>query len=350
MSATTPLSVGDFLIPLTVELLREKYLDKKTGKFPRILCVAPQSDAKLLRVIDVEMIEGKATPILAEISGPHAEDIGAAEIEFFTPDGNLIEKENPWKDANTTIHYDWLAKSSEDAPGPYAPGETRPWYFLGGLVEAYGEKRKSGVQVAAGPLNTLSHDALDSITLYVLKEDSHFFDDLEAWDEGDQNPSRHLELIREHGLKGDDANSVFASYMERNQLTSETLEAFIKLGVDINARNNYYWTDQGDANAIAKATEYRRVNDMRILFAHGADPQTKICEGDTNMLENFVYGHSADYADVRKEQVAEYLEGIQILCDQGLKLSSEIYDYIEEEYVEGEGKKQIMTALVDLIE
>lgn len=176
---------GLSLIPLTVELLHSKYYDSEKKEFKKIEFFAPQSSASRLRILSVEIEnDSEILHVIEEID--HSDE--AAETDdcccqdcweshkpeeftfdlhqnYFTPTGGLFESPNGCRDF--IKHLNWLQKYSSDTPGPYKKGQTRPFYYLEGVVT--GEVERSEVQVAAGPLNTLSLDALDSITMWVLE-------------------------------------------------------------------------------------------------------------------------------------------------------------------------------------
>jgi hypothetical protein len=160
--------VGQCLIPLTVELVRSKYALRGTEMFKKIEHFSPQSDADRLRIQEVHMKDSHVVLKVVEefnkheyvddAGEPYPPEIFTIEPEYFTPNGNLIEGIH-WGEQKT--HEKWLQKG---APGPYEVGQTMPFFYLEGKV---GKEKRGTIQVAAGPINTLSYDALDAITLWV---------------------------------------------------------------------------------------------------------------------------------------------------------------------------------------
>jgi hypothetical protein len=159
--------VGQCLIPLTVELVRRKYTLRGGEMFKKIEHFSPQSDADRLRIQEVQMKDDHVVlKVIEEFDKKVVEDdeevfppeVFTIEPEYFTPNGNLIEGTH-WGEQKT--HKKWLQKGE---PGPYMPGQTMPFFYLEGKV---GKEKRGTIQVAAGPINTLSYDALDAITLWV---------------------------------------------------------------------------------------------------------------------------------------------------------------------------------------
>lgn len=204
----------------------------------------------------------------------------------------------------------------------------------------------------------LDADAIDQYTIdrYEFFTDSDWFKyvqiydrEIDSWDEGDDDPSRFLDLISELNLTGYLANYIFAYYMNNyNTLDDQTVQEFIALGVDINAINNNYWTDSKNDNALSYAAEYRRIEDMKVLLKNGADPNIELLE--TDILTSFMMGHNPYYTDIDSEQDFDVLfQGIELLVDYGVIVTQDIIDLVEENY-SGEWKPQVIETLVDMIE
>lgn len=149
--------VGECLVPLTIEKLRKEYIDG--GKCKRIEHFSPQSSADRLRILAVD----ENITVIEEYDNPDEYVPEEFELspDYFTPNGDLWEG-LPWHCEK--MHKRWLFG---DAEGPYKPGEKKPFYFLIGKAEGVVNEEEYPMQVAAGPLNVLSYDALDSITVWV---------------------------------------------------------------------------------------------------------------------------------------------------------------------------------------
>lgn len=156
-------TVGDYLIPLTVQMVRDKYRIRNTNKYQRIEHFSPQTDADRLRIIEVKKKKGIIVLTLQEeFDKLPYEDYEirtlTEEVGYFTPTGDL---------EGETIQKNWLQGKE---PGPYLNGATEPLYYLLGKVETeFEDEEESQVQVAADPVNVLTYNAVGSCSLWVLK-------------------------------------------------------------------------------------------------------------------------------------------------------------------------------------
>lgn len=149
--------VGDCLVPLTIEKLRKEYI--QDGKCKKIEHFCPQSSADRLRIMAVD---GTSLTVKEEYDDPEetCEEFDL-DANYFTPNGDLWQG-TLWD--LEKIHKNWLFSEAE---GPYKPGEKRPFYYLHGKVRGLVNENNYPMQVTAGPLNVLSYDALNSITVWV---------------------------------------------------------------------------------------------------------------------------------------------------------------------------------------
>lgn len=149
---------GNYLIPLTIEDIRTRFWNSKTKKYKKIEYFSPQSSADRLIIIDIKP-GTERIHVLEEYNDPNERQIKHVlpAPDYFTPNGDLLIGHS----CNKKIKRNWLQSSK---PGPYAPGQTMPFYFLGGKLS----NSESVAQVCAGPRNVISHDCLDAITFWVL--------------------------------------------------------------------------------------------------------------------------------------------------------------------------------------
>ena len=127
---------------LTVDLIRERYWNKKTNKCKTIECYMREGDPD-------------------DIFGPTGE-IQNKKSDLFTvkfkPNGDLLEE---WyKDGKDVkkLHKNWL---STNKPGPYkSTEEQRIFYSLEGKLMYYDEYEDLGLQVCSDPLNSLANNCL----------------------------------------------------------------------------------------------------------------------------------------------------------------------------------------------
>lgn len=162
--------VGQCLIPLTVEMVRTRYViksanKKKVDKYANIEHFSPQSSADRLRIVEVVFDNGVTLLKLQEEYDEEQDfPLGCFNDSpaYFKPNGNLLNIDLYGTDKETR-YKNWLQKGE---PGPYKLGETRPFYYLEGEI---GKTKQSQVQISADPLNVLSYDAIDSITLWVIQ-------------------------------------------------------------------------------------------------------------------------------------------------------------------------------------
>lgn len=162
--------VGECLVPLTIELLRSRY-KISSKKYHKIEHFSPQSSADRLRILEIKSKDNEILVTLKEeydevqiYDGEIMKDevFENVDAQYFTPNGNLTEG-FPWEN-NPKIHKNWL---SSDKPGPYNGTNNRTFFYLQGEIDGYQKEKDGLIQVSAGPINTLSYDALDSITLWV---------------------------------------------------------------------------------------------------------------------------------------------------------------------------------------
>lgn len=154
--------MGDCLVPLTITKLRQEYI-RKDGVYERIEHFSPQSSTDRLRIKNVVVVNGK-TMLTVEEEYDDPEQIGyelTGPIYYFTPDGDLLEG---YPGGPFNKHKQWL-KSNE--AGPYVNGKTMPFYYLTGKAEGMVNEDKYTMQISADPLNVLSYNALNLITVWV---------------------------------------------------------------------------------------------------------------------------------------------------------------------------------------
>lgn len=155
---------------------------------------------------------------------------------------------------------------------------------------------------------------------------------LEEWCEDDMDPKRHLKLIEESKMNSHDATYVFASYMNNNTLTIDTVKMFIALGVNIDEISEGYATDGRYENALSTAAEYRRIEDIKVLLECGANINTR-----ENIILTFVLGHSALYLQILNQEDLNSLQnGVKILIDAGANVTRVVIDFVRHEYYETE--------------
>jgi hypothetical protein len=217
------------------------------------------------------------------------------------------------------------------------------------IVENRGHETIDGLDVLhVLTSNSVTYKILDGLLgkgndLNEIVESQDFKEIVDGWDEGDQDPSRFLEIIRKRHLNTEDATYVFANYMNHNKLTKETVDKFIALGVDLNAVSAGYWTDSHNDNALSAAAEYRKVKDIRILLDSGA-----VLKPGSDLIESLVYGHSASSLDLSsQEEVDEIAEGLAYLTnwEAGQAVTQEIIDRVREEFTDNEFKEQLLDIL-----
>jgi hypothetical protein len=217
------------------------------------------------------------------------------------------------------------------------------------IVENRGHETIDGLDVLhVLTSNSVTYKILDGLLgkgndLNEIVESQDFKEIVDGWDEGDQDPSRFLEIIRKRHLNTEDATYVFANYMNHNKLTKETVDKFIALGVDLNAVSAGYWTDSHNDNALSAAAEYRKVKDIRILLDSGA-----VLKPGSDLIESLVYGHSASSLDLSsQEEVDEIAEGLAYLTnwEAGQAVTQEIIDHVREEFTDNEFKEQLLDIL-----
>ena len=131
--------------PLTVDIIRSDYWDKKTKKGKEIHYYSFQS-------YDGKDLNNKSPMEYEE------------DFEIFIPDGKLKHEIN----GKEEIIDDWLSKSNK---GPYKKsdsGKGRPdFYYLGGLKIYNNRKEYYWAQVCSGPLNVISEDCLDEVNWWI---------------------------------------------------------------------------------------------------------------------------------------------------------------------------------------
>lgn len=172
MEAPKPLyAVGKCLIPLTIEMLRKRFI--VDGQFRPIEYFSPQCSCDRLRISAISYKDGVPTVTLQEeyesVPDYYIDAEGNTEMsiyegmgpEYFIPNGTLCEGLPGNNDHQN--HLNWL---QSDAPGPYEPGQTRPFFWLEGVDENGSE---SSMQVAAGPLNVVTQSAINAVWCWVLE-------------------------------------------------------------------------------------------------------------------------------------------------------------------------------------
>lgn len=164
--------VGDVLVPLTIEKIRRNYYNSITGGYNRIEHFDPQSSADRLRI--VEILSNKELKVREEYDDPEEQRdmetrfpdqmILTVSSKYFTPNGNLISVDRDDQGKRTKkVKRGWL-QSGE--PGPYLHGAQTPFYYLDGKLA----DPRFSAQVCAGPVNVVSYDCLDDITMWVLDD------------------------------------------------------------------------------------------------------------------------------------------------------------------------------------
>jgi hypothetical protein len=160
--------VGRCLIPLTIQMVRQRYLDGE--KCRRIEYFSVQCSADRLRILEVLPVEGFPVLTLKEEYNVRPdymdpedsfEDFVGVEAEYFRPNGTLCEG-FPWENQYLG-HRNWLQKGEL---GPYKPGQTSPFFWIDGLNT---DGEQTSMQVAAGPLNVVCQSTINSVWLWVLE-------------------------------------------------------------------------------------------------------------------------------------------------------------------------------------
>lgn len=129
------------LKPLTVNIVRTNYWDKKEKKGRKILYYMAQTFDGLTG--------GDEHPTTKNMSK-----------SWFKPDGDLRQEYR----GEVTIHSDWLSKSRI---GPYKRGEgSSPVFFY---LTGTGPDGPMCVQICSAPLNILSRDCLDAVHMWIPK-------------------------------------------------------------------------------------------------------------------------------------------------------------------------------------
>lgn len=174
-----------------------------------------------------------------------------------------------------------------------------------------------------------------------IAESQDFKEIIDGWDEGDQDPSRFLDIIRKRHMNPEDATYVFAYYTNYNELTVETVEEFMALGVDINAISTGYRTDSHNDNALTAAAEYRKVSNIRVLLECGAEVE----QGGSEIVDALIYGHSTYYTIIDQNDLETISQGLDLLLGAGQIVTREIIDYVREEFGDNEYKTQLIGIL-----
>jgi hypothetical protein len=162
-------SKGDYLVPLSIDKIRNDYYNFVSNKYKKIEHFSPQSSADRLKIIEVIKKNDKISlKVLEEYDDPKEQHsletnypdqmIHTIYPQYFTPNGDLIEENKGKK----KIMDNWL---KSNLPGPYLQGRKKPFYYLGGKLD----DERFRAQICAGPANVLSYDCLDSITMWVLE-------------------------------------------------------------------------------------------------------------------------------------------------------------------------------------
>lgn len=170
-------AAGKYLVPLTIETLRQRYRVPGKDVYGKIHHIAPQSDADRLKIIKVDKKMKKHREIITltvveEFDTPqeYPPETITEQLSYFIPNGDLIEKtpKEIYGGGSGIVHKKWL---QGDKPGPYEKGQEDPFYYLDGRAKPSWEKNEQewSMQVSAGPLNVLSYNALDSIILWILE-------------------------------------------------------------------------------------------------------------------------------------------------------------------------------------
>ncbi len=162
-------NIGDYLIPLSINDIRNYHWDSKNKKYRRIEHFSPQSSADRLRILQILPNNGGfELQLVEEYDDPTEQKEMETEYpdqmvhtigpQYFTPNGDLTIKNK----GNKETKVKWLQNGN---PGPYLHGKKSPFYYLDGDLD----DPRYRAQVCAGPVNILSYDCLDSITMWVLE-------------------------------------------------------------------------------------------------------------------------------------------------------------------------------------
>lgn len=159
--------LGAKFTPLTVQRIRDEFIDDRDGIMMPIAYVCVQTDAPYLKVLRCS--GGNLVYLL-----PAADEDGYGDPGFwmdldtmdtFLPDGDLrvqLHQEDEGRNVRGWLGSHWREY------GPYQPGETKPWYFLTGKFTG-AHNDCDAAQISADPLNTLSMDPLDCMTMFALQ-------------------------------------------------------------------------------------------------------------------------------------------------------------------------------------
>lgn len=151
----------DTLKPLTVNILRDEYWDKKNNKGrPVNLYISQTYDGK-----DID-----GNPLTTE-----SLDIGSPEI--FITGGHLIHKwgkniypatTGPILNQHMEIIENWLSKSNS---GPYKDKskDSDDFYYLTGYYKHQKQDEYTELQICSSPFNALSTDCLDEVNCYIIE-------------------------------------------------------------------------------------------------------------------------------------------------------------------------------------
>ena len=142
---------GKFLIPLTINCVRDRYWDATAyGNIEHFACNSNATRLKIASVIDQD---NSVSLVVEENDGENQQTVSA---KYFQPNGDMMECMFPG--FGIFMHKNWLQGNS---PGPYLPNQTLPFYHLLGTVD--------GGVAQVGPNNVLSYDTSGTIKFWVLE-------------------------------------------------------------------------------------------------------------------------------------------------------------------------------------